>query len=492
MLNLIDQSDILKGLDDTMLQRELKQPSGGAPPFLVLSEISRRKDMRQRYAGELATRAPTTTVMEDVMSAPAMPGAGPTAGAAPGGIAAAAQMGGGGGQQMPDAPIPPAMRMPGPGYAGGGIVAAVDPNSDWQGLVKKYQSNLDSLPDERNRDAALALIQAGAGIMGAGHSNTLQNIGVGVNVGVNSYGDALKATDARETNALRGLSDLAQNQHSDALQRIQEANRMDPNSPANTPQSIREAQMIAAMPDGPDKDNAMAIAAPFAARAQSQVLDPATLDQIAVQYLAGDKSVLSGFGRSATARTQIANAISAKAAALGMDGKDIAAQMGVYAGNLAGQRAAGTRAAQVGIASSEANTMADLALTASKAVPRGQFVPFNQVANAVKTNTSSPEMAAFYSATMSLVNAYARAISPVGAPTDAMRQKAIDMLNTAQGPDAYAATIKQMKLEMEAALNAPAEVSDLLKTSISGDVPVSGRTPAAGTTSTNVPFTVEP
>jgi hypothetical protein len=200
----------------------------------------------------------------------------------------------------------------------------------------------------------------------------------------------------------------------------------------------------------------------------TQMLSPEALDLVATQYLAGDKSAAVGYARNATLKAQITNAIAAKAKEMGMDGKGVAAEISAYGGNVAAQRSAGTRAAQVGMAASEANQMADIALNASKAVPRGSFVPWNAAMNAVATGTSSPEMAQFVTATTSLVNAYARAVSPLGAPTDAMRAHAEQMLNTAQGPEAYAAVIAQMKKEMEAALNAPAEISKNLKESVAG------------------------
>jgi hypothetical protein len=167
-----------------------------------------------------------------------------------------------------------------------------------------------------------------------------------------------------------------------------------------------------------------------------------------------------------------------------MNGPAIAAEISAYGGNVAAQRSAGTRAAQVGMAASEADKMADIALEASQAVPRGALRPWNALTNAVRTGTSSPEMAAFVTATTSLVNAYARAVSPLGAPTDAMRQHAEEMLNTAQSPQAYQAVIGQMKKEMEAALNAPAEISNQLKRQITNpgvEAPAapSGATPNA-------------
>lgn len=197
-------------------------------------------------------------------------------------------------------------------------------------------------------------------------------------------------------------------------------------------------------------------------------LSPEALDIISTQYLAGDKAAIQGFSRSAAMRAQLANAIAQKADAMGMDGKAIAAEVSAYGGNVAAQRAAGTRAAQVGMAASEANQMADIALEASQDVPRGALRPWNALTNAVRTGTSSPQMAAFVTATTSLVNAYARAVSPLGAPTDAMRQHAEQMLNTAQSPEAYQAVINQMKKEMEAALNAPSEISGQLKKQVTG------------------------
>ncbi len=466
MLNLIDQSNIIKGLDDATLQREMAQPSGTVPPFLLLSEISRRKDMRQRYAGQIAKDAPKTTVAQDVMSAPAMPGMPPGgAPAAPGGLAAAAQMGGG---------APPT-----PGFASGGLVDAGGGDGsllDYGALAKRYQSDLNALPADKNQAQALALLAAGAGIMGGGHSNLGQNLGAGINAGITNYTGALNTETARQTNDLRGLADLAtasgahdlsQLQYQLDLRKQQQAE--DPNSVANTPQAIREAQMINAMPDGPDKDAAMAIASPFSARMQSQALDPATLKMIADRVIAGDKSAATGYGRNPAMMKQIADAVTVEANAQGLNGAALAANFAAYAGNLAGQRTAGVKGANVSIASDEATQMADIALEASKNVPRGSFVPWNQAMNAVASNTSSPALAKFVTATTSLVNAYARAVSPVGVSTDAARQHAYDMLNVAQGPDAYEAVIEQMKKEMEAALSAPKDVSDRLKKNITGD-----------------------
>lgn len=202
-MNLIEQMNVLKGLDDQMLQREASAPSGAVPPFLVLSEMNRRKDMRDRYMGEMARRKPQTTVAQDIMSgmpqAPMM-GAMPDM-AGPAGIAAAAS--------APDQPQ---------GFADGGIV-------DLASIAQKYQDQLASADAERKRAASLALIAAGAGMLSGGHSNTLQNVGLGIDAGVKSYGDALTSIDSRDRALLGDLTNLASTQHAQALQDQDQAYR---------------------------------------------------------------------------------------------------------------------------------------------------------------------------------------------------------------------------------------------------------------------------
>lgn len=55
--------DALKGYPDDLLAREVSQPSGSVPSYLAISELQRRKDMRDRYA---AQQAPQSTVAEDL------------------------------------------------------------------------------------------------------------------------------------------------------------------------------------------------------------------------------------------------------------------------------------------------------------------------------------------------------------------------------------------------------------------------------------------
>ena len=48
-MNILEIEDMVKGLPDQALQKEARQPTGQVPQFLVVSEIQRRGDMRQRF-----------------------------------------------------------------------------------------------------------------------------------------------------------------------------------------------------------------------------------------------------------------------------------------------------------------------------------------------------------------------------------------------------------------------------------------------------------
>lgn len=213
MANLIEQMNVLKGLRDEDLEAEVQAPSGSAPPFLVLTEINRRKSMRDRYAAEQARRAPRTTVAEDLLGGGALPERGIPAGAPMEGIPP--QMGAP--QMMPPGiPSPGGANMPQRNFASGGIVDAVD----YSDIARRYNDRLTGLGGDADRARALALIAAGAGIMGGGSSNTLRNVGTGISAAVPMYQDRLQAIDTEELNLLRGITDIGQAQSQEELARM--------------------------------------------------------------------------------------------------------------------------------------------------------------------------------------------------------------------------------------------------------------------------------
>lgn len=215
-----------------------------------------------------------------------------------------------------------------------------------------------------------------------------------------------------------------------------------------------------------DKDGQPVIVHKNDAAPAEATLDEPTTRAMASQYLAGDKSVMQNLGRGAQGAANIValrSEIYRQAGEQGLDGKAIVNNFNEQAGNLAGQRSIGTRSANISLAANEANNMIPIALKASDAVPRGEWMPWNKMVQAYQTGSSSPELARFVAATNSLVNSYVRAVSPSGVPTDSMREHAYSMLNSAQSPKAYAAVTSIMQDEMKAAMAAPAQVRKELR-----------------------------
>jgi len=70
-MNIIDIQDNLKNLPEQALMREMQQPTGSAPQFLVLGELKRRKQMRDDYNRQ--KNADMKTVAEEVVTAAGAP-----------------------------------------------------------------------------------------------------------------------------------------------------------------------------------------------------------------------------------------------------------------------------------------------------------------------------------------------------------------------------------------------------------------------------------
>lgn len=147
----------------------------------------------------------------------------------------------------------------------------------------------------------------------------------------------------------------------------------------------------------------------------------------------------------------------------GVSPEEMLSNQAEFGGEKSAQRTLGTRAANMGMAVNEATQFADLALEAAIKVPRVDFVPLNQLTEYVKKKRASPEQAAFVAANRSFINAYAAAVSRSGGKTVHDTMEAGEMLQTAQGHDAYKAVIVQLKKEMAAAAKSPDVVKGELR-----------------------------
>lgn len=74
-MNILQVQDQLKGLSQDQLVREMQAPTGAAPQYLVLSEITRRQKMQNDLMAQQA-KGPQTTVAQEAVAAAGVPQAG--------------------------------------------------------------------------------------------------------------------------------------------------------------------------------------------------------------------------------------------------------------------------------------------------------------------------------------------------------------------------------------------------------------------------------
>ena len=240
---------------------------------------------------------------------------------------------------------------------------------------------------------------------------------------------------------------------------------VDANTRANNAVTMRGQNMV----DAREK------ARQEASNSDEGMLPPETIKMMAEQYRAGDTSVMQNLGRGAQGAKNIIairNEIASQTAGAGGNGRDLAAQNAEYFGTKAGQRAAGTRIANVEMAVQEARNLVPLALDASAKVARSGLLPFGKAQIMFDTQTNDPLLGQFAAANNALINTYARAISPSGVPTVADKEHAREMLSTAKDHRAYVAIVKQMDKEMSAAQEAPQHVRQSFNQAVTGKKPV--------------------
>jgi hypothetical protein len=120
-MNLIEIAEDLKDLPDQYLMQEIQQPTGNFPSYLIVSELGRRKRMRDKVAKEM----PSQTVAQELSTPPQMPQQMPQ-GMAPQGLMAMPQAQTELAAQDAMGTTPPEMMMPAQQMAGGGIVSFRD------------------------------------------------------------------------------------------------------------------------------------------------------------------------------------------------------------------------------------------------------------------------------------------------------------------------------------------------------------------------------
>ena len=233
---------------------------------------------------------------------------------------------------------------------------------------------------------------------------------------------------------------------------------------ANQPETPHESRIAAAA----EKRNTISEEKTQAGISGKGALSDDALNMAADQYLAGDSTAVQGYARNAKMKATLTNKIAERAKAKGMSGEDVAAKVAEFQGIKAGERSAGTRTAQVGMAVNEAQRMIPLALSASEEASRTGIKSLNDMQQAVQKGTASPALRRFVAANNSLVNVYSRAVSPTGTPTVSDKDHAREVLSTGFSKGDYKAAVEQLQKEMEAAQASPGDVRKEFRQAVTG------------------------
>lgn len=204
-------------------------------------------------------------------------------------------------------------------------------------------------------------------------------------------------------------------------------------------------------------------------------------DLLADQVISGDRSVFVGLGRSPKDVAGVRAAITRKAKEQGLTGSDLSAATAGFEGVKAGERTLGTRTANIGLAGNEAALFAKNAVEASDKVNRTEYPTLNKALESWRKGTGNTEVVDLASYTNSLINAYARAVSPSGSPTVSDKEHAREILSTGFSKGQYQSAVNVILKEIEAAKQSPGqtkqELRELFKSGAGGERPQASSAP---------------
>lgn len=196
------------------------------------------------------------------------------------------------------------------------------------------------------------------------------------------------------------------------------------------------------------------------------LLDKPTIDAMARQAMSGDTSVFTNLGRGAQGAENVI-AVRKRIAELnsgsGESGAEQAQRNAEFFGVKAGQRTLGTRSANIELAATEFKQVLPVVQAASKAVSRTNYPDLNKIIQMFEEKTGDPNVVKFGGGVNTLVNLYARAISPSGNPTVSDKDHARLILNRAWSQGQFDAAVGMMSQEIDAALSSPDAVRDAMR-----------------------------
>lgn len=179
---------------------------------------------------------------------------------------------------------------------------------------------------------------------------------------------------------------------------------------------------------------------------------PQSIDDLTDNYLATGNVPATGMG-GLDFKTKIFNNASERLTALGLTGADASAEQAKYKANATALSDNVKRRTQIAGFEGTAQDSLNLAQQwAHKALPNTGFVTTNNLENWYKTETNDPAMKSLKDATTTVTSEYAKIMSGAtngSITSDQARNRADEMLSSADSPQAYAAAVKILQQEMK-------------------------------------------
>ena len=203
-------------------------------------------------------------------------------------------------------------------------------------------------------------------------------------------------------------------------------------------------------------------------------LSGGTIDLLARQVINGNDRAFSGTprGKEGNAiRAAIMNRVGTIAKAENIPAERLNTAISEYKAFQSGQRKTGERAALVDLAATEFQAVAPVLLDASEKVDRTKYSDVNKIILSYLERTGDPNVVQFGGALNTVVNVYARAVSPTGQVTVSDKDHAREILQKAWSKGQIAAAVEMLNREVEAALKSPKKALQHQRETYSSGVP---------------------
>lgn len=199
---------------------------------------------------------------------------------------------------------------------------------------------------------------------------------------------------------------------------------------------------------------------------QTAISDDAAL--IAAQVALKTGHPPAWMGRSQASLTKFLDTYAKEAKRQNLSADDIAANIAKFSGEMAEARTLGTSSARIDFAAKELDVALPTALEASERVWRPGFKKLAEVQQAIKGQTSDPDLLEFAQFNQQVMSAYSAAMQRGGASTVHAMERAESLLSTATSQAGYMRQLDTLHKEVQTILYGTQAAKDHLRAEITG------------------------